>query len=379
MNSHPKNVAILGGGAWGCAVGKCIAEAGHRVTIWAFEQEVVKEINEKHRNSTFLPDVEFPANMVASNDLRAVASGKHFLIFATPSLYTIPAVKQLITVPDIMEGNTVIGVLTKGFVRTQRGPKLMLEAIEDYLPGIYRDRLVYISGPSHAEEVSRGKLTGLIAASRNPLNSVRMRHVLNAPPLMIFSSLDTIGVQVSAAVKNVIAIAFGILDAMKEKAASDFVGDNTESLLLAAGLNEIQSLATALGSTHPSKTLTSIAGVGDLDVTCRSVHGRNRRFGREIILKNIIGPYKNIDDVIANFGNIGYLPEGAVAAKVVRDYIKTYNLRMPISLGVYKILNRESDPIEEIRNFLTNLTGRYVLDEHLMDLSGLGGSPQHKR
>ncbi len=355
-----RKVGILGAGAWGTAVASVLSKAGNQVQIWAFEGDVVNDINKNHSNSRYLPGAALSPSLEASGDLKLVANNKDFVIVATPSLFTLPLIKTLITIPSILEGNTHIGVLTKGFIPTPRGNKLVLQAIEDYLPGIYKDNLVYISGPSHAEEVVQGKITALVAASRNPLNAIRFKHLLNAGPLMVFSSLDTIGVQVSAAVKNVIAIAFGILDALKEQ--SNFVGDNTESLLLAAGLNEIQSLATALGSSHPSKTLTSIAGVGDLDVTCRSIHGRNRRFGREIILKKALEPFANLDDFLVNFSKLGYLPEGAAAAKHVRDFVDFYGLRMPISMGVYRILNKESDPLEEVKNFLRILAGNYELE-----------------
>ena len=366
MGNISKDIGIIGAGAWGCAVAKCLGEAGHRVQIWAYEAEVCTEINTKHRNTRYLPDVELPAGVSANTDLLTVASGKRFIIFATPSLFTLPAVKSLIAIPDILEGRTIIGVLTKGFVTTPRGPRMMLQAMEDYLPGSYKDSLVYISGPSHAEEVASGKLTGLIAASRNPLNSVRFRNLLNTHPLMVFSSTDIIGVQVSAAVKNVIAIAFGVMDAIKE--TSPVVGDNTESLLLAAGLNEIQTLAAAIGSTHPSKTLTSIAGVGDLDVTCRSIHGRNRRFGREIVLKNLLDGYSDIYDVIANFTRIGYLAEGVVAVTYVKDFVQQYKLKMPICMSVFRILNKESQPADEIQGFLRTLANSKHLNTHLSQI-----------
>jgi len=345
-------VGIIGGGGWGTAMGKVLSEAGHSVEIWVHEPGVVDTINTRHENAQYLADVLLPPGLVASSDIAQVAGGKDFLLFATPSLYTLPAVKSLITVPDILEGRTTIGVLTKGFVKTAKGTRLMINAMEDYLPGSYKDNLVFISGPSHAEEVSRGKLTGLIAASRNPMNSVRIKHLLNVPPLMVFSSLDTVGVQIAAALKNVIAIAFGVLDALKE--TSPFIGDNTESLLLAAGLNEIQTLAVALGCTH-TETISSIAGVGDLDVTCRSIHGRNRRFGREIVLKDVLRPFKDIDDLQKNFSKLGYLPEGAMAASFVSEYARIYNLKLPLSLAVYRVLNKESSPISEIQRFLHSL------------------------
>jgi glycerol-3-phosphate dehydrogenase (NAD(P)+) len=226
--------------------------------------------------------------------------------------------------------------------------------MEDYLPGFYRQSLVYISGPSHAEEVSCGKITGLITASENAKNAIRFRDLLKTPRLFVYPSLDVRGVQVSAAAKNVIAIAFGMLDAIKTIGDAGMFGDGTESLLLAAGLNEIQILGTALGATHP-ETFTSIAGIGDLDVTCRSVFGRNRRFGREIVEKNILEPYKNLEDLLARISEIGYLPEGVAAAKYVRILAEKHRLKMPLSVGLYRILNREIEPLDFLRNFLDGL------------------------
>jgi glycerol-3-phosphate dehydrogenase (NAD(P)+) len=173
----------------------------------------------------------------------------------------------------------------------------------------------------------------------------------------VFSSFDIRGVQVAAAAKNVIAIAFGILDALKTReipGGEDVFGDGTESLLLAAGLNEIQNLGMAMGATHP-ETFTSISGVGDLDVTCRSVFGRNRRFGREIIEKNILKSYKNLEDLIARIDTLGYLPEGVAAAKYVKILAEKFKLKMPISTGLYQILNRETEPFDFLHAFLDAL------------------------
>jgi glycerol-3-phosphate dehydrogenase (NAD(P)+) len=222
---------------------------------------------------------------------------------------------------------------------------------------------VYIAGPSHAEEVARGQVTGLIAASENAKNSFRFRDLLKTNRLLVFSSLDVRGVQVAAAAKNVIAIAFGILDALKTKGldataaingVEEMFGDGTESLLLAAGLNEIQALGMAMGATHP-ETFTSISGVGDLDVTCRSVWGRNRRFGREIIEKDILAPFTDLDDLLARLSEIPYLPEGVAAAKYVKILTDKYKLKMPVSTGLHQILNKEIKPVEFVDNFLGGL------------------------
>jgi glycerol-3-phosphate dehydrogenase (NAD(P)+) len=164
---------------------------------------------------------------------------------------------------------------------------------------------------------------------------------------------------VAAAAKNVIAIAFGMLDAFKTMGGGGFeganlFGDGTESLLLAAGLNEIQSLGMAMGATHP-ETFTSISGIGDLDVTCRSVFGRNRRFGKDIIEKKILEPFKDLDDLLARINEVGYLPEGVAAAKHVKVLAEKYRLKMPISTGMHQILNREIEPVDFLENFLNGL------------------------
>jgi glycerol-3-phosphate dehydrogenase (NAD(P)+) len=346
-------IAVLGAGAWGTAIAKVIAEKDKDVLIWSYETEVRDDINNKRQNSRYLPDVELPKTLKATSNIEEAAEGKRFLIYAVPSLFLLDTLKKTLSVSSVRDGKTIIAVITKGFLPTENGPRLIVETMEDYLPGFFRQSLVYISGPSHAEEVSRGKVTGLIAASENPKNSIRFRDLLRNPQLLVYSSLDVRGVQSAAAAKNVIAIAFGMLDAMKTAGKADMFGDGTESLLLAAGLNEIQILGKALGATH-TETFTSISGIGDLDVTCRSIYGRNRRFGREIIEKNILKPYKNIDDLLSRIGEIGYLPEGVAAAKYVHILAEKHKLKMPVSIGLCKLLNREIEPQEYCENLLAD-------------------------
>jgi glycerol-3-phosphate dehydrogenase (NAD(P)+) len=346
-------IAVLGAGAWGTTVAKVIADKGNDVVVWAHEPETVDEINREHINSRFLPGVKLPESLSASTDIAGTVDGTEYLILASPSMFLLDTVKSILTVPSIREGETLIAVITKGFLPGGREPRLILETLEDYLPGFYRNSLVYIAGPSHAEEVSRGKVTGLIAASENAKNSFRFRDLLKTNWLLIFSSLDVRGVQVAAAAKNVIAIAFGILDALKTRGAKNdeenIFGDGTESLLLAAGLNEIRTLGMAMGATHP-ETFSSISGVGDLDVTCRSVWGRNRRFGRDIIGEDILSRFNDLEDLLSRIGEVGYLPEGVAAAKYVKILAEKYKLKMPISTGLYQILNKEIGPVEFTNN-----------------------------
>jgi len=352
--------AVIGAGAWGTAIAKVIAEKDKDVVIWCNEESTRDDINIRHENSRFLPGIALPEKIKATSDIEEAASGREFLILAVPSLFLLQTVKRILLVPSIQEGETSIAILTKGFLSTAKGPRLILETLEDYLPGFYRQSLVYIAGPSHAEEVSRGKITGLIAASENAKNSIRFRDLLKSKALIVFSSFDVRGVQVAAAAKNVIAIAFGMLSAIKTQAESgafdgmNIFGHATDSLLLAAGLNEIQSLGLAMGATHP-ETFTSISGIGDLDVTCRSIFGRNRQFGKDIIEKNILSKFKDLDDLLSRINELEYIPEGAAAAKHIRNLAKKYRLKMPISLGLYRILNREITPADFLKDYLNAL------------------------
>ncbi|MDC7235689.1 MAG: NAD(P)-dependent glycerol-3-phosphate dehydrogenase [Spirochaetales bacterium] len=345
-----KKVGIIGAGAFGSAIAKILGQKEIDTVIWSFTEKGADDINNKRENSEFLPGVKIPECVRATTDIVEAATGRDYLILATPSLFLVDTLKQILMVPDILEGETLIATITKGFAPGKNGPQFILDTLENYLPGFYKGNLVYISGPSHAEEIGAGKITGLISASSNPRNSIEFRELLSSPNMRLFSSLDIIGVQTCAALKNVIAIAFGILDALKETTGQ--VGDNTESFLFAAGLNEIQLLGKSLGSTHP-ETFTSIAGVGDLDVTCRSQYGRNRRFGRDIVLKRIHEQFKGIDDLIEHIGSIGYLPEGAIAAQYAVVLGEKNNLKLPIIKLVYSILNREIKPEEAINLFLS--------------------------
>ena len=346
-----KTVGIIGGGAWGTGIAQALARGGHKVEIWALEEDVVASINNEHENKRFLPGFKLNESITCSNDIWQVAFGKEFLFVASPSIFLAPTLKKIDTVPNIVDGSTVIAALTKGFVPSPTGPKLILETIESALPEIYKDCTVYVAGPSHAEEVAMGKITGLVAASLNPKNSIRVRELLKVPGLMVFSSFDVIGCQICAAAKNVIAAVYGAMDAISEN--SDIVGDNTESLLLAAGLNEIQTLGFAMGATH-AETFTSVSGVGDLDVTCKSKYGRNRRFGQDLVKTDMLSRFKDIDDLIANVGKIGYLPEGAIACKYVHEIAQKKDIKLPLCNALYKVLNKEST-VEQMVKELLNL------------------------
>lgn len=345
-----KNVGIIGAGAWGTGLGQALARGGHKVQMWALEDEVKASVNNEHENKKFLPGFPLSPNVTCTTDIVEAATGKDFLIIASPSLFLAATIKKITSVKNIADGSTHVGVLTKGFVPSEDGPRLILETCEEALPECYKGNTVYIAGPSHAEEVAMGKITGLIAASENPKNSILFRELLRVPGLMVFSSLDVVGVQICAAAKNVIAVMYGAMDAVAE--TSDIIGDNTESLLMAAGLNEIQTIGVAMGATH-SETFTSISGVGDLDVTCKSKYGRNRRFGQDIIKTDLLTKFKDLDDLIANIGKVGYLPEGAVACKYIHELGQKKGLKLFITDSLYRILNKEITPMQLMDELLS--------------------------
>ncbi len=354
-----EKIAVLGAGAWGTAVACSLANNGHTVTLWDRNSEACTSINEEHVNKRYLPKRQLPESLKATTNMQEACKDTGIIFLASPSLYLTQTVEDLLKFEPFShdDGKTkypLIAILTKGFIPDQNGePQFIIDVLEKKLPEFYKDHLVYIAGPSHAEEVASGTLTGLIAASKNPMSSIRCREILKSRSLLVYSSLDIIGVQVCAAAKNVLAVAFGMLDALTQE--TEFFGDNTESLLLAAGLNEIQIIGKAMGATHP-ETFTSISGVGDLDVTCRSKYGRNRRFGQEIITKKILSDFKSLDDLIINIDKIGYLPEGAVACKFVNILAEKKNLKLPICRGLFKILNNEVQPLEFIENVLNGVT-----------------------
>ncbi len=351
MSMEGHKVGVIGAGAWGTALATAVARGGNEVQAWAMEDDVVSSINNGHENKRYLAGYTLDPRLTASTDIEEVAAGKEFLFLASPSLYLAPTIKKITHLPNLRDGSTIVAALTKGFVPSDGGPGLILPTVEAALGEGYKDKTVYVAGPSHAEEVAMGKITGLIAASFHHRNAIKVRNLLRVPGIMAYASFDTVGVQVCAAAKNVIAVVYGALDALSE--SSQIFGDNTESLVMAAGLNEIQKIGFAMGALY-AETFTSISGVGDLDVTCKSKYGRNRRFGQDIIKTDMLSQFRDLDDLIANVKKIGYLPEGAVACKYVHEVAVQKKLRLPICDALYRVLNKEVSPQQCLEELVGN-------------------------
>lgn len=350
-SKNVRTVAVVGAGAFGTALAKILAEKKINVKIWAFKEDTANNINNGHINEEFLPEVVLPENLTASTNLEEVVANRDIVLLVTPSSVLIETARKLINVPSISEGKAIIACATKGLIRTNNGDgQLLLDALENYLPGFYKGNMVYLSGPSHAEEIGQGKITALVAASHNPMNAIVIRELFTAPTLRVFSSIDVAGIQIVAALKNVVALAFGAIEAYAQREGS--IGDNTESFLLSVGLNEMMIIARAMGSTH-SETITGPAGIGDLDVTCRSKYGRNRRFGKAIVEQQLLKEFTNLDNLMANVTQkIGYLPEGVFAARTAYLIAKKHNLRTPMFNAVYQVLNKELDARKALQDLI---------------------------
>ncbi|AHH03346.1 Glycerol-3-phosphate dehydrogenase [NAD(P)+] [Borrelia nietonii YOR] len=345
-------ISIVGAGAWGTAIAKVLADKFRdNVFIWSFEEDVRDSINNDHENVKYLKDIKLPDNLIASSDFLDVVSQSDYVFVATPSLYTLSVFNKLKSMYATKKFN--LAILTKGFITIDGKPCPIVEVAESVLSE-YKDEITYIAGPSHAEEVGLGVITGLVAASKNRANAFEFINLFSDTSISMFYSDDVLGVQIASALKNIFAIAFGILDEIKIK-DPNLIGNNTESFLFSVSLNDMRNIAFKLGACNEG-TFLFLAGSGDLDVTCRSIFGRNRRFGREIISKNILEGLTDIDDLINNIHKIGYLPEGIVAAKeisVLFKYLGNNSNEHSLVNIVYKILNKELKP-EAVVNYIRN-------------------------
>jgi glycerol-3-phosphate dehydrogenase (NAD(P)+) len=341
------DIAVIGGGAWGTAIANSLCKNNNNVKLWCFEKEVAEEINENHTNSRYLYGVWLNSDIKASDNLKEVVNGSEYVFYVTPSFVLQNIVKES---KDYLSNDVIPVFLTKGFIDVNKAlPQLPLSIADEILPAKLKGNSVFLSGPSHAEEVARSVYTGLIASSLNKKNAIKVRDICGNEFLSVFVSFDPIGVQVSAALKNIVAIAFGFADALSEYDKN--IGDNTFAMVISTGLNEIQRLAMSMGSTHP-ETFTSYSAVGDLFVTCTSHHGRNRRFGRDLLERQLYRQWENFDDLLTKINLIGYLPEGIFAVKPAMTLKEHYNLKLPIIEHVYAILNRDIKPRDVVKSLM---------------------------
>jgi glycerol-3-phosphate dehydrogenase (NAD(P)+) len=330
----PMKIAIIGAGGWGTALAKVSAERGHDVTLWTRSRERADELITFRENTTYLPGIRLP-NEIAITSEGANIAGNELYIVAVPS----QAVREIITAlaPNI-SSDAIIASASKGIERHTL--KRMTEVLAE-TTAVPSDRLVSLSGPSHAEEVAKQIPTVVISASTNEESARVVQQALLLPYFRLYTSTDIVGVELGGALKNVIAICAGILD-------GEGFGDNTIAALVTRGLAEMRRLGNTLGA--DDKTFSGVAGLGDLVVTCLSKHSRNRKLGYEL------GRGRNLYDIL---GTMKMVAEGVWTTESGKELAAKYGVEMPIIEETYKILFENKD----YRQATTELMTREAKDE----------------
>lgn len=317
-------VAVLGAGSWGTALAMVLADKDYEVKIWSIFPDQVDEINKQRTNLAFLKDINLPENIVASGDLAQVVQGAEYIVMSVPSSAVREVSQKL---KPLLEDHVLVVNTAKGL--EPGSLKRLSEIISEELGGI-DERVVVLSGPSHAEEVAMKMPTAVVVASASEESSKKIQDLFMNDFFRIYVNSDIIGVEVGAAFKNVIALASGITDGLG-------LGDNTKAALITRGMAEIERIGVAMGG-QPA-TFAGLSGIGDLVVTATSMHSRNRRAGIAI------GRGEKIEDIKKEMGMV---IEGVRTAETIIELNKKYKVDTPITNHVYKIIYENEDPMETV-------------------------------
>ena len=332
-------ISVIGAGSWGTAATWMLGGKGHTVRMWSREPEIAEGINSNHQNPMYLPDVVFPDGVYASSDMEEALLGAEAVVVVTPSIGVRETAESM---KPYLGSKTPIIILSKG---VEGGTyMLMTEILEDVLGG--RERIAGLSGPNHAEEVSRGIPSATVVAAHVPAVADLFPDVFMTRFFRVYTNPDVVGVELAGASKNVVAIAAGMSDGLG-------YGDNTKATLMTRGLAEMSRLGAKVGA-NPL-TYMGLAGMGDLIATCTSRHSRNRNLGELIAKGGTMQQFYDETHMVA---------EGAVACITVDELGKREGLELPITHEVRGILY-EDVPVSSAEEALL---GREAKDE----LHGLG-------
>jgi glycerol-3-phosphate dehydrogenase (NAD(P)+) len=311
--------AVIGAGGWGTTISLLLNEGGHDVTLWARSEEFASMLSMTRENPVYLPGINIPPAIAVTHDPAGLRN-KELYIFAVPSQSLREVADTLL---EFIKNDSALYVsASKGIER--HSLKRMTEVMQEVI-GVEKGRTVAFSGPSHAEEVARNIPTLVTAAGSDPKAVKIVQDAFFLPNFRVYSTSDVVGVELSGALKNVIAICAGIIE-------GEGYGDNTVAALISRGLAEIRRLGIALGADE--QTFAGIAGLGDLVVTCLSKHSRNRYVGEEV------GKGKTLTEVLSGMKMVA---EGVWTTESARELAKRHNIEMPIIEETYKILFEGKD------------------------------------
>lgn len=316
-------VAVVGGGAWGTALADLLAAKGEDVVLWAYEPEVAEEINRRHRNDLFLPEAPLTPSLRATNDAVQAVADAELVVSVAPS----HAVRSVMSAaaPGLRPGALVVSA-SKGL--EARGLKRMSEVLAEVLPK--GTTVVALSGPTFAREVYERQPSAVTAASVDPDAAARAQRAMSAPTFRVYTSDDPIGVELGGALKNVIAIAAGILDGLG-------LGSNVRAALITRGLAEITRLGVAMGA--KPMTFAGLAGVGDLVLTATGPLSRNRSLGVEL------GKGRTLEEVMARRLSVA---EGVGTARAAVALAAKVGVELPIASQVHGVLFEGKPPRQAI-------------------------------
>lgn len=332
-----KNTCVVGGGSWGSAFAYHLAKIGLPVRLWIREPEIFEKAVRTRQNPVFLPGSIFPENASFHHDLKAALLGADTVFIAVPSVYFR---KVYARVAEFLLPDTGVVSLTKGIEK--RSLLRMSEIVAAAPLPSGRVRVGVLSGPSFSKETAEGHPTGLVMASTDSELARRVQTRLSNERWRIYTSRDVVGVEISGALKNIIAIAAGLSDAMN-------FGFNSRAALMTRGLAEIARLGTKLGA-RP-ETFAGLAGMGDLVLTCTGPLSRNRNVGLEL------GRGRRLAEIVSRMRETA---EGIPTTVSARQLARRENVDLPITEQVYQVLYRRKDP----RRALTDLMTRTLKDEH---------------
>jgi len=323
------DIGLVGAGSWGTALSILLAEKKHKVDLWVRRSQLLEEIEQEGENKTYLPGIKIPSLVQPTMDLEKAVRGKQVVVICVPTRAVREITKMII---GYLEPGAIVLSATKGIdTQTRHSPS---EIISSLLPKGSRQKIAVLSGPNHAEEVSRKVPTATVIASQEKEVAEYLQEVFTTSYFRAYTNPDIKGVELAGALKNVIAIAVGISDGLG-------FGDNTRATLITRGLVEIARLGTAMGARV--ETFNGLAGLGDLVATCTSKHSRNRYVGEEL------GRGRSLKEIVAGMKMVA---EGIDTSRAVYHMSGENKLDMPICKEVYRILFEGKTPASGVETLM---------------------------
>ena len=320
------DISIIGAGSWGTALAVVLHKNGHKVTLWSILEQEIAMLKEKHEQVDKLPGVKLSEDMVFTTDIKQAVEGKDMLVLAVPSPFTRSTSKTM--APFVKEGQLIVSV-AKGIEENTQ--MTLSEIMKEEIP---QCEVAVLCGPSHAEEVGIGLPTTLVAGAKKKETAELVQNTFMNETLRIYSSPDILGMEIGASLKNVIALAAGMADGLG-------YGDNTKAALITRGISEMGRLALAMGAKF--ETVSGLTGMGDLIVTCASMHSRNRKAGM------LMGQGYTMQQAM---DEVKMVVEGVYSAKAAIALAQKYQVSMPIIEQVNEVLFQDKPAKEAVRELM---------------------------